>query len=220
MTEATHYALTDAAGNWLPEYGVTILPVGGRGGPGRRLALSRQGTGTHVEGGRWLPVVPAEPPTSDHTRDTSVEPTYTLDGDTLAESVTWIGPDLSYFKQHCIKAVEDWYETHPGIVVDDGVVLPVQQGPRTVNASAFSLFAIKAMADPSTPFRFTDVRYNVHVVDGVTAYVWLELFDSAFEKLASTRQTKLEAIASAVDVAAVEAVTIPEHNGEPVDARV
>lgn len=128
--------------------------------------------------------------------------------------------DVEPIRQQQIRALHDWWDTHPGITVEAGKTLPIQEAGRNTNSSQVTAWKVDNAAAPLLGPDLELVSVDDYTIALAPANVQAALtaYMTAYKPISQTWDTKHQALVAATTVAEVNAVTIPDHGDTPVDA--
>lgn len=105
-----------------------------------------------------------------------------------------------------IAQLNQWWDSHPGIEVLEGIVLPIQEAGRNTNSSSLTLGLVTQSATISL-VSVDDYTVTIAAVDAITA---LGVFRAAYDPISATWDTTHQALVAANTREELEAVEMPE----------
>jgi hypothetical protein len=105
-----------------------------------------------------------------------------------------------------VKLLNQWWDTHLGIEVADGIVLPIQEGGRTTNASSLTL----GLVTQSPTIDLVSVEDYTVTISASEAIAALGVFRAAYGPISSIWDTTHRALIAATTLEELEAVEMPE----------
>jgi len=112
---------------------------------------------------------------------------------------------LTAAKAEKIRQLTQWWDTHPGIEVASGVVLPIQEGGRTTNASSLAI----ALIVQSSEVDLVDVNDYTVSLPLASAITALGAFRAAYDPISAMWDTTHQALIAATTLAELDAVEMP-----------
>ena len=105
-----------------------------------------------------------------------------------------------------IQQLHKWWDTHPGIEVAAGIVLPIQESGRNTNASSLAI-ALLTQSETIDLVSVENYTVTVPLANGLTA---LAVFRAAYDPISQTWDDTHQALLSATTLEALNAVEMPE----------
>ena len=105
-----------------------------------------------------------------------------------------------------VKLLHDWWDTHPGIEVSDGIVLPIQEGGRTTNASSLTL----GLVTQSPTIDLVSVEDYTVTILAADAIATLGVFRAAYGPISATWDATHRALMAATTLEELNAVEMPQ----------
>jgi hypothetical protein len=105
-----------------------------------------------------------------------------------------------------VKLLHDWWDTHPGIEVADGIVLPIQEAGRNTNSSSLTL----GLLTQSGTISLVSVDDYTVTIPASEAIAALGIFRAAYDPISATWDSTHQALIAATTREELEAVEMPE----------
>lgn len=102
--------------------------------------------------------------------------------------------------------LHQWWDTHPGIEVATGVILPIQEAGRNTNASSLAI-TLLTQSETIDLVSVEDYTVTIPLTNGLIA---LEVFRAAYDQISQTWDDTHQALLSATTLEALNAVEMPE----------
>lgn len=116
-------------------------------------------------------------------------------------------PDQALTEQRAAKIAQlhQWWDSHPGIEVTPGVVLPIQEKGRNTNASSLAI-ALLTQATTVDLVSVDDYTVSIPTADAITA---LGVFRTAYNPVSQTWDSTHQALMAATTLQELNAVEMP-----------
>jgi hypothetical protein len=105
-----------------------------------------------------------------------------------------------------IAQLHQWWDSHFGIEVADGIVLPIQEGGRTTNASSLTL----GLVTQSPTIDLVSVEDYTVTISASEAIAALGVFRAAYGPISATWDATHQALMAAATLEELNAVEMPQ----------
>ena len=121
------------------------------------------------------------------------------------EAAAYDAEQLSQQRAAKIAQLHQWWDSHPGIEVAEGVVLPIQEKGRNTNASSLSI-ALLTQAATVDLVSVDDYTVSIPTSDAIAA---LGVFRTAYNPISQTWDRTHQALVAATTLEELNAVVMP-----------
>lgn len=119
-------------------------------------------------------------------------------------------PDIETVRAEKIAQLHQWWDSHPGIEVADGVVLPIQESGRNTNSGSFNLsFTLIGLGIQIEVIRLVNVRDRTVTIPVSSALTAFNTFDAAYEPISQAWDDTMDALEVATTREQLNAVEMP-----------
>jgi hypothetical protein len=125
---------------------------------------------------------------------------------TEQEAAAYEAEQVEQLRQAKIQQLHTWWNSHLGIEVTEGVVLPIQEKGRNTNASSLAL-ALLTQSSTVDLVSVEDYTVTIPAAEAITA---LGVFRAAYDPISATWDTTHQALVAAINREELDAVEMPE----------
>lgn len=127
---------------------------------------------------------------------------------TIAEihQVDLFAIELTELRTAKIAELHQWWDSHPGIEVAEGIVLPIQEAGRNTNSSSLTL-GLLTQSSTISLVSVDDYTVTIPASQAITA---LGVFRAAYDPISQTWDSTHQALVAATTREELEAVEMPE----------
>jgi hypothetical protein len=115
-------------------------------------------------------------------------------------------PPLEQVRSEKVAQLHQWWDTHRGIEVADGIVLPIQEAGRNTNSSSLTL-GLLTQSQTISLVSVDDYTVTIDAADAITA---LGIFRAAYDPISATWDETHQALVAATTREELEAVEMPQ----------
>jgi hypothetical protein len=113
---------------------------------------------------------------------------------------------LEQMRSEKVAQLHQWWDTHLGIEVAEGIVLPIQEAGRNTNSSSLTL----GLLTQSPTISLVSVEDYTVTIDAADAITALGVFRAAYDPISATWDSTHQALVAATTREELEAVEMPE----------
>lgn len=125
---------------------------------------------------------------------------------TEQEAADYEAGQVEQIRDAKIAQLHQWWDSHPGIEVSEGVVLPIQEAGRNTNSSSLTL-GLLTQSETISLVSVDDYTVSISAADAMTA---LGVFRAAYDPISATWDSTHQALVAATTREELEAVEMPE----------
>jgi hypothetical protein len=125
---------------------------------------------------------------------------------TEQEAAAYESEQVEQIRAAKILALHQWWDSHPGIEVAEGIVLPIQEAGRNTNSSSLTL-GLLTQSQTISLVSVDDYTVTIPAADAITA---LGIFRAAYDPISATWDSTHQSLMAATTLEELNAVEMPE----------
>lgn len=129
---------------------------------------------------------------------------------TEQEAANYEAAQVEQIRSAKIAQLHQWWDSHPGIEVAEGIVLPIQEAGRNTNSGSFNLaFTLIGLGVSLEVIPLVNVRDRTVTIPVESALTAFNVFDTAYEPISQAWDNTMDALEAATNKEELDAVEIP-----------